>query len=73
MAIWAALTQSQLPKMDFYLANIYAGIVPKRVIKKEDDMSIIVEIRAAEGGMDAKGLVEKQFSMYVKYCRLHCL
>lgn len=29
-------------------------------------MSIIVEIRAAEGGQDAKLLVEEQFAIYVK-------
>ena len=28
--------------------------------------SIIVEIRAAEGGDDAKSLVEEQFAMYVR-------
>jgi protein subunit release factor A len=30
-------------------------------------MSIIVEIRAAEGGADAKGLVVEQFTLYKKY------
>lgn len=29
-------------------------------------MSIIVEIRAAEGGDDAKGLVHEQFAIYVR-------
>jgi protein subunit release factor A len=28
--------------------------------------AVIVEIRAAEGGEDAKGLVYEQFSVYVK-------
>ncbi len=30
-------------------------------------MSIIIEIRAAEGGKDAKLLVEDQATIYVKY------
>ncbi len=29
-------------------------------------MSVIVEIRAAEGGEDAKSLVEEQFVIYAK-------
>ena len=29
-------------------------------------MSVIVEIRSAEGGQDAKLLVEDQFAIYVK-------
>lgn len=29
-------------------------------------MGIILEIRAAEGGMDAKDLVEDQFMMYMR-------
>lgn len=31
--------------------------------------SIVVEIRAAEGGMDAKLLVEQQVGIYKKYCQ----
>ncbi|MCU1283453.1 MAG: hypothetical protein JWM53_6999 [bacterium] len=31
-------------------------------------MSVIVEIRAAEGGDDAKSLVEEQFSIYCRRC-----
>jgi protein subunit release factor A len=29
-------------------------------------MSVVIEIRAAEGGADAKSLVEEQFRMYCK-------
>ena len=36
-------------------------------------MGIIVEIRAAEGGQDAKLLVEEQFRLYVKRCTFHRL
>lgn len=32
---------------------------------------VVVEIRAAEGGDDAKRLVEEQFSIYVGLCKLH--
>jgi len=32
--------------------------------------SIIVELRAAEGGDDAKLLVEEQFKIYSKVCAL---
>ena len=31
-------------------------------------MSIIVEIRAAEGGSDSKLLVEDQFKIYARLC-----
>jgi protein subunit release factor A len=31
-------------------------------------MSIIVEVRAAEGGDDAKDLVGEQFAVYAKRC-----
>lgn len=31
-------------------------------------MGIIVEIRAAEGGDDAKSLVAEQFAVYAKRC-----
>jgi protein subunit release factor A len=31
-------------------------------------MSVIVEIRAAEGGDDAKLLVEEQFAIYARHC-----
>jgi len=34
--------------------------------EKEEAMSVIVEIRAAEGGEDAKSLVEEQFVIYAK-------
>jgi hypothetical protein len=30
--------------------------------------SMIVEVRAAEGGSDAKDLVHEQFAIYVKAC-----
>lgn len=30
--------------------------------------SVIVEVRAAEGGEHAKELVEKQVGVYVRYC-----
>lgn len=33
----------------------------------------IVEIRAAEGGQDAKLLVEEQFAVYVKMAARKCL
>ena len=36
-------------------------------------MSIIIEIRAAEGGRDAKDLVEQQFALYARACELHRL
>lgn len=31
--------------------------------------SLIIEIRAAEGGDDAKLLVEEQYTIYSKFCR----
>lgn len=34
--------------------------------EKEDVMSVIVEVRAAEGGDDAKDLVYEQFGVYSK-------
>ena len=33
----------------------------------------VVEIRAAEGGLDAKLLVELQFGIYAKAAALYCL
>lgn len=36
-------------------------------------MTILVEIRAAEGGDDAKLLVTEQFKIYEKYMGLECL
>jgi len=30
---------------------------------------VIIEIRAAEGGDDAKDLVKEQFSVYITYCK----
>lgn len=36
-------------------------------------MSVIVEIRAAEGGDDAKILVGYQFNIYRKMAVRHCL
>lgn len=36
-------------------------------------MGTIVEIRAAEGGDDAKGLVYEQFSVYAKLAQRRCL
>jgi protein subunit release factor A len=36
-------------------------------------MSVIVEIRAAEGGQDAKELVREQFAVYAKRVARHCL
>jgi len=35
--------------------------------------SIVVEIRAAEGGMDAKLLVEQQVGIYKKHCQRRSL
>lgn len=40
---------------------------------KEKIMSIIVEIRAAEGGDDSKLLVEDQVSIYTKVAARECL
>lgn len=38
------------------------------------DMSVaLVEIRAAEGGDDAKGLVTQQYRIYSKWMALECL
>ena len=36
-------------------------------------MSVIVEIRAAEGGQDAKDLVNEQFSVYARRASRHGL
>jgi protein subunit release factor A len=36
-------------------------------------MSVIVEIRAAEGGQDAKDLVREQFAIYAKRAARHGL
>lgn len=36
-------------------------------------MGLIVEIRAAEGGTDAKLLVEDQFAIYQKVASRYCL
>ena len=35
--------------------------------------SIIVELRAAEGGDDAKLLIQDQLGVYSKYCQRRCL
>lgn len=35
--------------------------------------TIIVEIRSAEGGADAKDLVREQSAVYARYCYLHRL
>jgi protein subunit release factor B len=35
--------------------------------------TVIVEIRAAEGGADAKDLVREQLMLYVKRCVRRCL
>jgi len=34
---------------------------------------MLVEIRAAEGGDDAKMLVVEQKNIYAKFCRRNCL
>lgn len=36
-------------------------------------MNVIVEIRAAEGGEDAKALVHEQFKLYEKLAARRCL
>jgi protein subunit release factor A len=36
-------------------------------------MSLLLEIRAAEGGDDAKLLVEKQAAIYINYGKTHGL
>lgn len=35
--------------------------------------SIIIEIRAAEGGDDAKLLVEDQMAVYLRFAKNYCL
>ncbi len=35
--------------------------------------SVIVELRAAEGGDDAKLLIRDQQVIYIKACKLRCL
>lgn len=35
--------------------------------------TVIVEIRAAEGGADARDLVREQTAVYQRYCQHHCL
>lgn len=35
--------------------------------------SVLVEIRAAEGGDDSKLLVRDQMAIYAKAAKLHCL
>lgn len=35
--------------------------------------TIIVEIRSAEGGADARDLVHEQIGIYGRACKLHCL
>jgi hypothetical protein len=44
-------------------------------IRKHEErvMSIIVEIRAAEGGDDAKSLVQEQFAIYARRALRHGL
>lgn len=39
----------------------------------ETTMTIMVEIRAAEGGADARMLVLEQFKIYGKRCSRRCL
>jgi len=41
--------------------------------QKKEAAGVIVEIRAAEGGNDAKDLVYEQFSIYAKLCTRHRL
>ena len=36
-------------------------------------MNVLIELRAAEGGDDAKLLVQDQFKIYKKLCVLECL
>ncbi len=43
----------------------------KRGVDK--DRTRLVEIRAAEGGADAKALVELQADVYARYCELERL
>lgn len=35
--------------------------------------TLIVEIRAGEGGEDAKLLVEEQLRLYLRFCQRRCL
>jgi hypothetical protein len=46
---------------------------PGDLVVKGSPMSVIVEIRAAEGGADARDLVREQFSVYAKRAARHCL
>jgi hypothetical protein len=49
---------------------------PRTIVRRaavEDVMSVIVEIRAAEGGDDAKLLVEEQFRIYARRAIRRCL
>ena len=41
--------------------------------RKAKTMKLLIEIRAAEGGADAKLLMREQFAIYVNAARLHRL
>jgi hypothetical protein len=49
------------------------SVTQKAGYPRRNVMSIIVEIRAAEGGLDAKQLVQDQFGVYVKRAALRGL
>lgn len=38
--------------------------------RRKTSQGVVIEIRAAEGGADAKDLVHEQFSVYAAYCKL---
>lgn len=52
--------------------ELYDGHRHRRVL---DDLmdGILIEIRAAEGGDDAKLLVREQAKVYLAACKRHCL
>ncbi len=41
--------------------------------EKREMSSVIIEIRAAEGGLDAKDLVREQAAIYLRYASRRCL
>jgi hypothetical protein len=49
------------------LARAAAACYERRV------MSVIIEVRAAEGGADARDLVREQFAIYANAAALHGL
>ena len=52
---------------------VVSSTLTLRINKRNEPMSIIVEIRAAEGGTDSKLLVEDQLGIYLKAISRECL